>query len=408
MRLKTKLSAVAILTMASLSATAGVQSFDSRSHAMGGTGVSSADYLTAPFHNPALGARYNESDDIGILIPSIGAQVLDEGQIVDGLEDFSGVYDELDSAINSMNPTTIENATNNASESLSSLQGDKAYIQAGIGMAIAIPNRHLSVNIYGKAYADAVVISDVAQSDVDALANLSSTSTVLPNLDSKGVTAGVSILEGGVSLSRAFDVSYGTWYLGATPKYQMVNTINYVVDIDNYEFEDWDSDEYQNDEGNFNMDAGVAFELPQGWVFGLSGRNLIENSYKTESVLGAQGVYTINPVYTAGASFSHPLFTVAADVDLNENERYESFTGLNTSYDSDNDNTQMTGIGVEFNAWGWAQVRAGYQHDIAGNLDDQFTAGLGLSPFEVVHIDISASYAGENQFGAVAQTYFTF
>jgi hypothetical protein len=404
MSLKRNAITFALLTT-SFSSMAALQSFDSRSHAMGGTGVSSADYLTAPFHNPALGARYNESDDVGVLIPSVGAQVSDQDEMISGLEDFSDTFDALDAAINSADQSAIDSAAKDTANSLENLQGDKAHVEAGVGMAIAIPNQYLSVNIYGKAYADAVVIADIDSGDIDDLENLTPSTNPDDLLNnSRAITMGVSIIEGGVSVSKSFDVSYGTWYVGLTPKYQMINTINYVVDVNNYEFDDWDNDEYQNDEGNMNVDFGMAFEMPEGFVFGLTGRNLIENKYETELVNSVSGVYKISPVYTAAASFNHSLFTAALDVDLNENERYETINGAAV----DTDNTQMAGVGLEFNAWGWAQLRAGYQHDIAGNLEDQFTAGLGLSPFDTVHIDVSGSYAGENQFGAVVQTYFTF
>jgi len=405
MSLKKNAITFALLTT-SFSSMAALQSFDSRSHAMGGTGVSSADYLTAPFHNPALGARYGESDDVGVLIPSVGAQLSDQDEMISGLEDFSDTYDNLESALNSLDPNKIDSAAQASADALSALKDDKAHVEAGVGMAIAIPNQYLSVNIYGKAYADAVVVADITQSDIDELEALDPNTPPVsaPTLTSKGITMGVSIIEGGVSVSKSFDVSYGTWYLGMTPKYQMINTINYIANVDNYEFDDWDDDRYQNDEGNMNLDFGMAFEMPQGFVFGLSGRNLIENKYDTEVIQGVSGTYTVSPVYTAAASFNHSLFTAALDVDLNENERYETIDGRAV----DSDNTQMAGLGLEFNAWGWAQIRAGYQHDIAGNLDDQFTAGLGLSPFDTVHIDLSGSYAGENQFGAVVQTYFTF
>lgn len=410
MSLKTKLTIVSVLTTLSLSANAATQSFDSRSHAMGGTGVSSADYLTAPFHNPALGARYHESDDIGVLLPAAGASVSDPDELVTGLEDFSDTYDRLDASLSSIDPNEIDKAAQDTADSLSALKDDKAFVQAGVGVAIAIPNQYVSVNLYTKAFADAVVVAGVDQADIDYLEALDPNTppASLPDLQSKGVTMGVSIIEGGISLSKAFDVSYGTWYVGMTPKYQMINTINYVADVNNYEFSDWDSDEYQNDDSAFNLDVGMAFEMPEGFVFGLSGKNLISNEYKTEEVSGVSGVYEINPVYTVGASFNHSLFTVAADIDLNETERYNKISGLDAASSVDKDNTQMAGIGAEFNAWDWAQVRVGYQHDLAGNLDDQVTAGIGISPFGAVHIDVAASYAGENQFGAVVQTYMTF
>lgn len=387
------------LIMTATSAQAGTHTFDARSTAMGGIGASSADYLTAAFHNPALVARYNGSDDVGLLLPYVGAQVQDPDNMVDQLEDFSDLYDQLGS---SSDPNDIQNVVN----ALSNMQGDTGYVQAGVGAAIAIPNSLVSFSIYGKAYADGFVLTDIHDDDLDENSYISD-----PNyeLQSKGVTLGVSIVEFGVAMAKSFELEKGTFYLGVTPKYQQVNTINYVVEIDNYEFDDWDDDRYQNDDGNFNADIGVAYAMDQGFVFGLVGKNLIKQEYNAEEIGGIGAKYVINPVYTASASFNHSLFTVGLDVDLNESERYENFTGFNVGeINSDSDNTQMAGIGAEFNAWDWAQVRVGYQYDIADTLEDQLTAGLGFSPFGVFHVDLSASYAGDDQFGASVQTAFTF
>ena len=49
---------------------------DGRGNAMGNTGVASADYLTAPFYNPALGSSYKVDDDFGILL-SVGVNIND-------------------------------------------------------------------------------------------------------------------------------------------------------------------------------------------------------------------------------------------------------------------------------------------------------------------------------------------
>ena len=46
------------------------------------------------------------------------------------------------------------------------------------------------------------------------------------------------------------------------------------------------------------------------------------------------------------------------------------------------------------------QLRAGYEMDLEDTLDDSLTAGIGISPFDVVSLDLAGSYAGENQFGA--------
>lgn len=391
-----KTLALLILSATSLQAQAALQSFDARSHGMGGVGVASSDYLTSSFHNPALAAKYHDSDDFGLLLPAVGAQVYDGSDMIKRADDFSNLYDQFEA-----NPT--EANARNVIDSLKEFQGNQAFVEAGVGAAVSIPNKYASVNLFTKAYADAFVMTDISSDDLNE-------DTLINNgeLKSKGVTMGVAILEGGATFAKAFETEKGTFYAGISPKYQQVQTINYAVTMDDYNFDDWDNDKYTNKDGNFNVDLGLAYHMDQGFTFGLSGRNLISQTYETKLNQGIKGVYKLNPVYTAGASFSSQLFTVALDVDLNENERYESITGLNNNVNSDDDNTQMAGVGLEFNAWDWAQLRAGYQHDITGNTDGQFTAGVGLSPFGAVHIDLSANYGGDNQFGAVAQTYFTF
>lgn len=398
MQIKTKLLALSVVSALSFSSVtlAANQSFDSRSYGMGGIGVSTADYLTAAFHNPALGARFDESDDVAVLIPAVGAQINDSEDLITQVDDFSDLYDQFQGNP-SGDPTQMI-------DSLEKMKGDQAFVQAGAGFAIAIPSQIVSVNLFAKAYADAFVLTDVSDNDLEQ----SNWNNPFYQPESNAIVMGVSIMEGGVALSKSFEYETGTLYVGVTPKYQVINTINYSSSVENFDTDGWDSDEYQSDDGAFNMDVGVAYELPQGFVFGLSGRNLISNEYETTNTNGINGTYKVSPMVTGSASFNHDLVTVGVDVDFTENERYTSIDGINNNVDVDGDNTQMAAIGAEFNAWNWAQVRVGYSHDIAGNLDSSVTAGLGLSPFDTVHIDLSASYAGDSQFGAVVQTYLTF
>lgn len=395
---KNKIALSIFATTISFGSSAASQSFDARSYSMGGIGVSSSDYVSAVFHNPALVARWDGSDDIGLLLPFAGVQFQDPNQIIDQIDDFSNLYDQIGS---SNDPNDVQKMI----DSLEKMQGDAAYVQASLGGAIAIPTEFLSFNLYGKVYADALVLADINSDDLEP-----NNYTTSYDLKSEGITLGVAVSEFGVAFAKSFETEKGTWYVGMTPKYQQVKTINYSVSINSYDFDDWDNEDYQSDDGNFNVDLGVAYSLDQGWVFGLSGRNLIENKYNTiVSDSGLEAVYVVSPIYTASTSFNHSLFTVGIDVDLNENKRYESIVGLQSgNIDTSGDNTQMAGIGLEFNAWDWAQLRAGYQYDIAGNLDGQVTGGIGFSPFGVFHMDLSASYAGEDQFGATLQTAFTF
>jgi hypothetical protein len=90
--------------------------------------------------------------------------------------------------------------------------------------------------------------------------------------------------------------------------------------------------------------------------------------------------------------------TVAVDIELTKQERFASL----------NDETQYLRFGIEGNAWDWAQLRAGYEIDMQDNADSAITAGIGLSPFDVVSLDLAGNYAGSNQLGASANLAFTF
>lgn len=57
---------------------------------------------------------------------------------------------------------------------------------------------------------------------------------------------------------------------------------------------------------------------------------------------------------------------------------------------------------------GGAQLRAGYEIDLESTLDNSITAGLGISPGDLVSVDLAANYAGNYQYGLSANLAFTF
>lgn len=376
---------------------AGSYSVGARSSSMGGAGTSSSDYLEAVFYNPALIAKYDGTDDVGILIPNVGLQIQNPYDLVTKIDDFSDLYDQV-------GKSTDPNDYNQLISSLKNLQGNSASFQAGFAGAIAIPNRHLSVSLFSNNYIDGTVLTDISSDDLDS-SNYSSSSY---ELNSKGAFFGVSVSEYGIGLAKSYERVNGTLYLGITPKIQNVDTYNYVVNVNDFESDDYDADQYTINESSFNADIGAIYAFDNGFSVGLSGKNLIGNNYNMVTSQGVAGKYSINPVLIASASFSHRFFTVALDLELNETERFESFKGLHDTLFSDKDNSQMTSIGLEFNAWNWAQIRLGYKEDQSGNMESQYTAGLGFSPFNVLHLDVTANYADKNTFGVAAQTSLTF
>ncbi|WP_285163401.1 conjugal transfer protein TraF [Shewanella goraebulensis] len=388
---------ICIVAAFTSSAQANSHSFDARSHAMGGVGVSSADFLTAPFHNPALAANFEDNDHVGLLIPSIGVNANDPSDLINNVEDFVDIYDDFKFLTD---PTEADAQV--VVDQLKKIQGNYAQVQVGTQLAIAIPTNLVAVNLFAQAYADALVFADIADDDLDP-------SNILnQDLNSQALTMGVIVSEIGVSLAQSQQFESGTFYYGVSPKYQTVNTINYITDIENFEFDDWDDDRYQNDDSNFNLDVGIAFQHNDGYGFGFVGKNLIKNTYDTEIIEGVQGQYQVSPVYTVSANYQNRYMVAAIDVQLNESEGYSQIDGTSTLFDANKDNQQIAAIGIEFFPHSWVKLRTGYQMDLTNNTDDSITAGIGISTFSLFHFDLSASYSDEHSMGVALQTGFTF
>ncbi|MGC9553108.1 conjugal transfer protein TraF, partial [Vibrio metoecus] len=96
-QIKTTL-AVAIAMAASSTAFATNLVMDARGAGMGNTGVSTADYLLAPYYNPALSAVYRKKDSFGVLIPTIGVRAEDKDSsltTIDDLQDSINQFERL-------------------------------------------------------------------------------------------------------------------------------------------------------------------------------------------------------------------------------------------------------------------------------------------------------------------------
>ncbi|MDX2322331.1 MAG: conjugal transfer protein TraF [Moritella sp.] len=345
------------LTSCSLLAT----EFDARSYAMGGVGVTTADYVTASFHNPAMAAKHDVRDDFGLLAPVLGLQIDDENDLFNDLPS-----DPLE------------------------LIGDKAYYEAGFGLVASVPTRYYSTNLFIKGYADSLAFADVVPGDIN----------------SKVSVYAISVLELGMTFARKFDTRYGGMHFGFSPKYNVISTYNYSEVVN-----DFDPDKYKDgassDEKGFNLDLGMEMGLLYGLSVGAAVKNLIPQEVDLKPMNGSSASYTLHPVVTTGISWSSNYAMLAMDIDLNATQRYEDMNTLSGVGDSF-DNTQMLKIGGEIGSESAVQFRAGYMYDLQGNKSQVFTAGVGLSPFNIFQLDLAASYGGSNKLGLAAQTMVWF
>lgn len=381
MRLTTKISSVAMLTALSFSANSATFVADARGNGMGNTGVTSADYLLGAFYNPALVAVHRENDDFGLLLPSIGANVRDGDESLKVIDDLQDTIDRFDP--NNPDPATEDQLN----AYLDQLADDKPLgVNGGAGAAVAFPINTLSANVFVRGYADVIGKTNI-DDDSDTQARYEN-STV--NLWAFGYT------EVGVALAKRITLGGQDIAIGVTPKYQELRTYKETISVEDFDISDYDQSE--NKQSHFNMDLGFVW-FYQNFRLGIAAKDLFSKDIET---LDGLDKYAFNTQVTASGSYVSDYFVAALDVDLTKQERFEvSALGVE-------DDTQFVRFGIEGNAFGWAQLRLGYQVDLEETLDDSVTVGLGISPGDLVSLDLAGSYAGDNQFGASANLAFTF
>ncbi|MDW6004578.1 conjugal transfer protein TraF [Vibrio mangrovi] len=358
---------------------------DARGNAMGNTGVTTADFLLAPFYNPALTAVYRNEDDFGLLLPSVNLNVRDEDDTVSLTDDLQDTISQFEAAgVGSVDSTTIAKLDHYLDE-LSDNQSLGA--SGGLGAAVAIPLQTVSLNIYTRGFVELIADPNIAASTG------SSASAVQSRYQSSSVDLiAFGYTEFGVALARKYEIQQQLFSFGITPKYQWMRTYKQVVSVKDFDLDDYDKSEVKDDA--FNLDLGAVW-LKDAYRVGVSIKDLFSQSVETYDGLNS---YKLDTQVTVSAGYVGEFLSAAVDVDMTKQER---FTGKN-------DDTQFIRFGIEGNAWGWGQLRAGYEIDMKNTLDDSVTVGIGLSPGDVVSIDIAGSYAGENQFGGSANLAFTF
>ncbi|WP_298940994.1 conjugal transfer protein TraF [uncultured Psychromonas sp.] len=345
---------------------------DARGNAMGNTGVASADYLTAPFYNPALTASYKDEDDFGIFL---ALEVAANDQ-----DDAISVIDDLQDNIDDSNQSAID-------QNLNELDGaEPVRVNAGIGLAIALPTEFVASNLFVHSYAEIVATTDITNNNYQ-------TSTV--DLVAFGY------IELGLALAKQFQISGERFSFGITPKYQQMTTYAQVATVEDFDVDDYD--ESETTKSAFNVDLGAVW-YKHDFRVALAVKDLIAQEIDVSNNQGNRdginGTYNLDTQVTVGVAYDTDYFVAAIDADLTKQTRFENI--------DTNDDTQFIRFGIEGNAWGWAQLRAGYEIDLEETLDNSITAGIGISPFDLVSLDIAGSYAGENQVGISTNLAFTF
>ncbi|VAW55311.1 hypothetical protein MNBD_GAMMA05-2406 [hydrothermal vent metagenome] len=399
MKLKNKILPVVVLSMLSQSANAIPFTFEGRSLAMGGTSVATADLATAAWANPAMLTNQRPSDNFSLLI-GFGAFVRDNDDLISDIDDFQDADDRREVA---------ENSGNVVGEAAALL--DMRSIIRGVDSKIIAPEA-TGVAAMGVAF-DSFAMALSVRADAIAggtISNLSCDVTV-PGCDANELLnenfnilniEGVLATEFGVSFAKDFNILNHRVSVGVKPKLVDLRSFSFTESIltASAGFENISDDENKEDLGTFTtVDLGLAVELTPSVRLGLNIRNLLTDDFKI-------GDQTLNFDTTTriGIAYHNQFLTIAADYDLTENEPLlanNSFDGLKT---------QFIGLGAEFNAFDFMQLRVGASKNLADEIskgaeDTIYTAGVGI--WLGFNLDIAATLT-DNSIGGFVQTGFRF
>ncbi|EJL3954774.1 conjugal transfer protein TraF [Vibrio cholerae] len=386
MNIQTKSTLAVVMAMAfSSSAFASNLLMDARGAGMGNTGVSTADYLLAPYYNPALTAVYRKNDSFGILLPSIGLRAEDKDESLKAIDDLQDSIEQFERA--GVGAATQENV-DQLNRYLDQLADDKPLaVTAGIGIAVALPLDAVSLNFFTRGYAEVIAKANVAAKSGNS-ANEVKTRYESSDVD---LTA-FGYTEVGLAVGKQVVLGGQTVALGVTPKVQQLRTYQDNASVKSFDLDDYDKSEVKDNA--FNLDMGAVWLIDQYRV-GIVAKDLFAKDIQTQN---RNNTYKLDTQIAVSGSYVSDFFIAAVDLDLTKQRRFNG----------DNDDTQFMRFGVEGNAWGWAQLRAGYEVDLQNSLDNSVSVGLGVSPWDVVSLDLAGSYAGDNQFGLSANLAFTF
>lgn len=386
MNIQTKSTLAVVMAIAfSSSAFASNLLMDARGAGMGNTGVSTADYLLAPYYNPALTAVYRKNDSFGILLPSIGLRAEDKDESLKTIDDLQDSIEQFERA--GVGAATQENV-DQLNRYLDQLADDKPLaVTAGIGIAVALPLDAVSLNFFTRGYAEVIAKANVAAKSGNS-ANEVKTRYESSDVD---LTA-FGYTEVGLAVGKQVVLGGQTVALGVTPKVQQLRTYQDNASVKSFDLDDYDKSEVKDNA--FNLDMGAVWLIDQYRV-GIVAKDLFAKDIQTQN---RNNTYKLDTQIAVSGSYVSDFFIAAVDLDLTKQRRFNG----------DNDDTQFMRFGVEGNVWGWAQLRAGYEVDLQNSLDNSVSVGLGVSSWDVVSFDLAGSYAGDNQFGLSANLAFTF
>jgi len=344
--------------------------YDARSVAMGNVSMATGGITTAALSNPGMLSVNENKDSFALLLPALGVQAIDDGNIVDLVDEFQAIGV-------SVNPDDILRQI----EILEQLEGASLIAAVIPNMALVYSGDSFTWGLTARS--DIVISGGLTEIDIPDIG--------IPNARVEAL--GVAITEIGVPIGTEFSVSGIQLSVGVTPRFVQVDSIEYNELILSADFEDI-QDLDKDDLGSFTtFDAGVTLNVLDTLRIGMVAKNLIEETKTTP--LGNKIDFDTH--LRVGAAFDAGFMTLAADMDLTEREPI-AFENPSKSL----------AVGAEFDAFSIMQLRLGYQSNIASGATDPDLLSVGLGFWLGFNLDVAVVAGEDSSFGAFFQTGFHF
>lgn len=375
--------------IAATSAATGVaianDTFNGRLTGMSGAGYVTGGYTDGVLLNPSLGAAYGESDDFAIVL-NLGALASDKDDLIDAMDDLVDHVDYLDgfSSYRDLNWDDADQLIKYIEE----VDNKAVTVNAGASLVVAIPNDFMSISLIAKARAQLGALTIVDESDYALILSNIGRTFDTQDLQSSVLGKGAVIQEVGIAFAKTIHATdEEQWLVGVTPKKVKVETIVYSATVGNYDEDDFDADEYTTDDTATSFDAGITY-IKGNMRYGVAVRDAISNDF-----IAIDGdKLSLKPLSTAAIGYTNRWVKAEFAVDMNAVPAF----GLGGD-------VQMLRAGLELSPFSWLQLRAGLQQDLEDTLEDTYSVGFGLSPFDVINLDIAAITGQDNTVGGAIQ-----
>jgi hypothetical protein len=403
MKLENKILSMVALFVFTQVAYAVPFAFEGRSLGMGGVATATADLATAAWANPAMLTNQRAGDDFSLLI-GIGTFLRDNDDLITDIDDYQAADERRQAAKNSGDLVAEGVALLDMAEVVNRIEDkDIAADFSGLAaMGIVFDSFSMAISIRADAIGAGTVTDLACKLNVDPGCDLVQFEQEVTS-DTKNILniEGVLATEFGATFAKAFQVADRKLSVGIKPKLIDLQAITYRESIKTVDGLDSLTDQNnKSDLGTFTtVDLGLAYDVTESFRLGLNIRNLITDEFD----LGGT-VLNFDTEARLGLAYHNKLVTVAVDYDLIENQP------LLANPVFDDLKTQYLAVGAEFNAFDFAQLRAGVRKNIASGIPDgakdtAITAGIGF--WLGFNLDIAAIYT-ENSVGAFLQTGFRF